>query len=105
MLRPEAVPRILRLQAVLTTGIIALGVLGLSDESILPSQPALISTRVYRAAWSPTQALRTLEAEEGTAFDGRCVAALERLVTGAHPLRAHAPIATRERSQLAHGRP
>jgi putative nucleotidyltransferase with HDIG domain len=66
---------------------------------------ALISTRVYREAWSPTQALRTLKAEEGTGFDGRCVAALERVVTAEHPVTALARIPARRRSEFAHGRP
>jgi HD-GYP domain-containing protein (c-di-GMP phosphodiesterase class II) len=66
---------------------------------------ALISKRVYRDAWSPAQALRTLKAEEGTAFDGRCVAALEKVITAseghASRSRVHAP----HRSPLAHGHP
>jgi putative nucleotidyltransferase with HDIG domain len=64
---------------------------------------ALISKRVYRDAWSPIQAFRTLKAEEGTAFDGRCVAALERVVTAGegHSSRTRVPAA--HRSRLAHG--
>jgi putative nucleotidyltransferase with HDIG domain len=38
---------------------------------------ALISTRVYREAWSHEQAIGLLRAESGTAFDSKCVAALE----------------------------
>jgi HD-GYP domain-containing protein (c-di-GMP phosphodiesterase class II) len=45
---------------------------------------ALISTRVYRAAWSVEDALALLRSEAGTAFDPRCVAALESLVEGEH---------------------
>ena len=41
---------------------------------------ALISTRVYRGAWSQGQALALLRAETGTAFDPRCVAALEQVL-------------------------
>jgi len=60
---------------------------------------ALISKRVYRDAWSPSQALRTLRAEEGTAFDGRCVAALERVVNGeaAERARTRVPVSHRSR--------
>jgi putative nucleotidyltransferase with HDIG domain len=66
---------------------------------------ALISERVYREAWSPAQAFRTLQAEQGTGFDGRCVAALERVVaTGeARPVRTRVPAPQRRR--LAHERP
>jgi putative nucleotidyltransferase with HDIG domain len=64
---------------------------------------ALISKRVYRDAWSPTQALRTLKAEEGTAFDGRCVAALERVVTGAEGQTQRTRVPAGRRSRLAHG--
>ena len=41
---------------------------------------ALVSERVYREAWTPERALALLHAEVGAAFDGRCVAALERVV-------------------------
>jgi HD-GYP domain-containing protein (c-di-GMP phosphodiesterase class II) len=41
---------------------------------------ALVSTRVYREAWTPDRAFDLLHRETGTAFDGRCVAALERVV-------------------------
>lgn len=41
---------------------------------------ALVSERVYREAWSPERAFELLRRETGTAFDGRCVAALERVV-------------------------
>lgn len=64
---------------------------------------ALISKRVYRDAWSPAQALRTLEAEEGTAFDGRCVSALARVVVEVAPQRDRARVpAAAQRTQLAH---
>jgi putative nucleotidyltransferase with HDIG domain len=41
---------------------------------------ALVSHRVYRAAWSPERALALLHEESGTAFDADCVAALERVL-------------------------
>jgi putative nucleotidyltransferase with HDIG domain len=44
---------------------------------------ALVSDRVYRAAWSHDDALALLHRETGTAFDSRCVRALENVVTGA----------------------
>jgi putative nucleotidyltransferase with HDIG domain len=65
---------------------------------------ALISKRVYRDAWSPVQALRTLKAEEGSAFDGRCVAALERVVTAeeGHPSRTRVRAGHRTRLATGH---
>lgn len=42
---------------------------------------ALISTRVYRDAWSHERAVKLLREESGTAFDAKCVAALERVLT------------------------
>ena len=41
---------------------------------------ALISPRVYRSAWTHEQAVALLREETGTAFDARCVAALERVL-------------------------
>jgi hypothetical protein len=41
---------------------------------------ALVSDRVYRAAWSRDRALGLLREESGTAFDPACVAALERVL-------------------------
>jgi putative nucleotidyltransferase with HDIG domain len=64
---------------------------------------ALISKRVYRDAWTPVQALRTLKAEEGTAFDGRCVAALERVVTAGEGHVSRTRVPAGHRSRLAHG--
>ena len=46
---------------------------------------ALISKRVYRAAWSHEDAMALLHRETGTAFDARCVAALEQVVAGEQP--------------------
>lgn len=43
---------------------------------------ALISKRVYRPAWAHDRALALLRRESGTAFDERCVAALEQVVSG-----------------------
>jgi putative nucleotidyltransferase with HDIG domain len=64
---------------------------------------ALISKRVYRDAWTPYQALRTLRAEEGTGFDGRCVAALERLVTQPDESSSRTRVPAGHRTRLAHG--
>jgi HD-GYP domain-containing protein (c-di-GMP phosphodiesterase class II) len=47
---------------------------------------ALCSERVYRDAWSHERALGLLREEAGTAFDARCVRALERVL-----VRAAAP--------------
>lgn len=41
---------------------------------------ALISKRVYREAWSHQDAMELLRRETGTAFDGRCVDALARVI-------------------------
>jgi putative nucleotidyltransferase with HDIG domain len=41
---------------------------------------ALLSTRVYRDAWTLDRALGLLRSESGTALDPRCVEALERIV-------------------------
>ncbi|MFL5963158.1 MAG: HD-GYP domain-containing protein [Gaiellaceae bacterium] len=41
---------------------------------------ALISKRVYRPAWTHEDAMDLLRRESGTAFDTRCVAALEEVV-------------------------
>jgi putative nucleotidyltransferase with HDIG domain len=44
---------------------------------------ALVSERVYRPAWEPERALALLHEDTGTAFDPRCVAALERVLARA----------------------
>lgn len=44
---------------------------------------ALVSDRVYRPAWSQDDALALLRDEAGSAYDERCVDALERVVSGA----------------------
>lgn len=41
---------------------------------------ALISKRVYRAAWTHEEAMELLRREVGTAFDERCVDALEQVI-------------------------
>jgi HD-GYP domain-containing protein (c-di-GMP phosphodiesterase class II) len=41
---------------------------------------ALVSERVYRAAWSEERALEHLRGDVGTAFDERCVQALEQVL-------------------------
>jgi hypothetical protein len=41
---------------------------------------ALLSPRVYRPAWTHEQAMALLREESGTAFDARCVEALERVL-------------------------
>jgi putative nucleotidyltransferase with HDIG domain len=46
---------------------------------------ALVSDRVYRAAWDTERALGLLREESGTAFDPQVVAALERVVAGDAP--------------------
>jgi putative nucleotidyltransferase with HDIG domain len=46
---------------------------------------ALVSPRVYRAAWSHDAALGLLKEETGAAFDERCVAALEAVVAREYP--------------------
>jgi putative nucleotidyltransferase with HDIG domain len=42
---------------------------------------ALVSDRVYRAAWTPERALALLHEESGTGYDAKVVEALERVVT------------------------
>jgi putative nucleotidyltransferase with HDIG domain len=42
---------------------------------------ALVSPRVYRDAWTHDAAMALLHDETGTAFDARCVAALERVLS------------------------
>ena len=43
---------------------------------------ALVSKRVYRDAWSREAALALLHEQSGTAFDPRCVEALEQVLEG-----------------------
>jgi HD-GYP domain-containing protein (c-di-GMP phosphodiesterase class II) len=45
---------------------------------------ALISQRVYRDAWSHEAAMTLLQEQSGTAFDPRCVAALQRVLEEEH---------------------
>ena len=48
--------------------------------SVCDVYDALISTRVYREAWSHERALALLRQQTGRAFDARCTAALERVL-------------------------
>ena len=41
---------------------------------------ALVSDRVYRAAWTPERAFELLRADAGSAFDARCVEALAKVL-------------------------
>jgi putative nucleotidyltransferase with HDIG domain len=50
---------------------------------------ALVSPRVYRPAWSHEQAISLLRDEIGTAFDVRCVEALEAVLIREQPQRAY----------------
>ena len=65
---------------------------------------ALISKRVYRAAWSHEEAMALLHRETGTAFDARCVAALEQVVAAEQPVAAAAPPAVRQPAVAAASR-
>ena len=60
---------------------------------------ALVSARVYRAAWTPERALELLRSESGTAFDPDCVEALFQIVTPELPA-AESPL---EESRAAAG--
>jgi HD-GYP domain-containing protein (c-di-GMP phosphodiesterase class II) len=53
---------------------------------------ALISARIYRAAWTHDRALGLLRDEAGTALDVRCVAALERVLANERPVARHATV-------------
>ena len=46
---------------------------------------ALVSDRVYRAAWTPERAFELLRDDTGSAFDERCVEALAQVVGLAEP--------------------
>jgi len=60
--------------------------------SVCDVYDALVSPRVYRGAWSHEAALALLREETGTAFDERCVAALERVLLREQPERSVAPL-------------
>jgi putative nucleotidyltransferase with HDIG domain len=49
---------------------------------------ALVSDRVYRAAWTPERAFELLRDDSGSAFDERCVAALAKVLGLAEPTPA-----------------
>jgi putative nucleotidyltransferase with HDIG domain len=53
---------------------------------------ALVSPRVYRDAWSHEAAIGLLHEQTGTAFDRRCVAALEAVLDREHPKPALATL-------------
>ena len=53
---------------------------------------ALVSNRVYRDAWSHDAAIALLHEQVGTAFDERCVAALEVVLGRDAPQRALASL-------------
>jgi putative nucleotidyltransferase with HDIG domain len=75
----------------------ALGAAGLSLETrilaVCDVYDALVSPRVYRAAWPSERALQLLRDESGTSFDPRCVESLERTLEAKAPLRL-APVET-----------
>jgi HD-GYP domain-containing protein (c-di-GMP phosphodiesterase class II) len=54
---------------------------------------ALISSRVYRDAWTSERALGLLWSEAGQAFDPRCVTALERVLEREGGIEARAVVA------------
>jgi hypothetical protein len=56
---------------------------------------ALVSPRIYRLAWTHEDALELLRAGAGSAFDPRCVVALERVLERerSEGHEAHAPVA------------
>jgi putative nucleotidyltransferase with HDIG domain len=57
---------------------------------------ALVSERVYRPAWPQERALELLRDESGSAFDERCVDALEAVVAGVEePSLRHADLLPR----------
>jgi hypothetical protein len=64
--------------------------------SVCDVYDALMSQRVYRAAWTQEAALELLREQSGTAFDPRCVAALERVLEAEHsspePVLEPAPV-------------
>jgi HD domain-containing protein len=61
---------------------------------------ALVSPRVYRDAWTHEDALALLHKDTGTAFDERCVAALERVLAREHESRV-VQLPTRQGAALA----
>ena len=61
---------------------------------------ALVSDRVYRAAWTPERAFELLRDDTGSAFDERCVEALARVVG---PRRARPCVGRRRGPRAAPG--
>ena len=71
--------------------------------SVCDVYDALMSQRVYRAAWTQEAALALLREQSGTAFDPRCVAALEQVLEAERHSPAAAPApAQAQASELAH---
>jgi HD-GYP domain-containing protein (c-di-GMP phosphodiesterase class II) len=62
---------------------------------------ALISKRVYRAAWTHDEAMALLRRETGTAFDQRCVDALARVVERERRREPELPAVTRRVTAFA----
>ncbi len=67
--------------------------------SVCDVYDALMSKRVYRDAWSQEAALALLREESGTAFDPRCVAALEQVLEAERHSPAPMPSWRRRRRQ------
>ena len=59
--------------------------------SVCDVYDALMSKRVYRDAWTQQAALQMLREQSGTAFDPRCVAALEQVLAAEGHSPAPAP--------------
>ena len=64
---------------------------------------ALISPRVYRPAWTHARAIELLRSEAGTAFDARCVDALERVLARERGETEHDPRASFAAAMAAAG--
>jgi HD-GYP domain-containing protein (c-di-GMP phosphodiesterase class II) len=62
--------------------------------SVCDVYDALVSPRVYRAAWTRDRALDLLRGESGVAFDARCVTALEKVLSGHRTAPARTPSPT-----------
>jgi HD-GYP domain-containing protein (c-di-GMP phosphodiesterase class II) len=67
---------------------------------------ALTDDRVYRPAWSPSSALGLLARETGSAFDDRCVRALQGVLTRrTRPQRLPVTVAEQPQPRPSHGAP
>jgi HD-GYP domain-containing protein (c-di-GMP phosphodiesterase class II) len=69
--------------------------------SVCDVYDALISSRVYRGAWSHEQAMALLGSEAGHAFDERCVDALRRVLEAEVPAEETRPARTPLASPVA----